>query len=73
MEPVLGLLPGEAAGPVEDVRGDLLTDVGGEAVERDGLGVGEGEEPCVDAVRLEIPEAAVAARSCQPMLVQTSV
>jgi len=44
VQAVLGLLPGEAAGDVEHIGGDLLSDVGGQAVQRHGVGIGEREE-----------------------------
>ena len=60
MQAILGLLPREAARAVQHLGRDLLADVGGEAVERDGLGVGELQEARVHPVRLEIAEALLA-------------
>jgi len=72
VQPVLGLIPDARAVAVEDVRGDLLADVRGEAVERNGVRPRERQLLGIETVRLEV----CGRRSCSaswPMLVQTSV
>ena len=67
MQAILGLLPGETVRPIEESGADLLAHVGRQAMEYHGVGVRQPEEVGVDAIRLEVPEAAVAVSSW-PML-----
>jgi 23S rRNA (uracil1939-C5)-methyltransferase len=52
--PVLGLVPDPLATAVQDLGGDLLAGVGGQIVQREGLGEGVVEERVVDAVGREV-------------------
>ncbi len=53
MEPVLGLVPDDALRAFQDVIGDLLPPVGGEAVHNRSPGHRQFQEPGVDRVSLE--------------------
>ena len=73
VQAVLGLVPDRRARPVEDVLGDLLAVVGGEAVQDDRVGVGEADERrrrCRNPARSRSRRSR---SSSWPMLVQTSV
>ena len=58
MEAVLGLVEGGALGTVHDFVGDLVVAVGGEAVEDDGVGLGQLHQLLVDLEILEVSAAA---------------
>ena len=57
MQAVLRLLPGQTARTVENLCSDLLSDVRGEAVHRDGIGIGQAEQGVVDPVWREVRSA----------------
>src|SRR4029079_4363203 len=60
VQAVLGLVPDGRPRPVEDVFGDLLAVVGGEAVEDDRVVVGEADERLVDAEPGPVAQPALA-------------
>ena len=53
VEPVLGLVEDHAVGALDDLVGDLLSPVGGEAVHHNACGLGDGQQLVVDLVGLE--------------------
>ena len=70
---VLGLIPDALALPVEDLGGDLLARVRGQAVQRDGVRRGAVEQRVVDAVGRQCARGASAAASSSPIDTHTSV
>ena len=73
MQPVGGLGEDQAAGAFEDLVGHLFAAAGGEAVEEDGGGPGQGEEGGVDLIGASKTALRDSTSASCPMLAQTSV